>query len=127
MDKKITNKRVNLTDILHIAEIIDRHCQYYKSLEYSENGKKEEAKARGEFYSTKYVSGKIRYSIQFNNNETVTEENNIGWFTETLLHNAKTISNVDISFSATEEDKRESLNIGFYPNRINFSSSIIDY
>ena len=44
MDKKITNKRVNLTDILHIAEIIESHCQYYRSLEYSENGKKEEGK-----------------------------------------------------------------------------------
>ena len=123
MDKKITNKRVNLTDILHIAEIIDRHCQYYKSLEYAENSKKEEAKARGEFYSTKYVSGKVRYTIQFNNNETMTEEDNMGWFTETLLHNAKNISNVDISFHATEEDKRESLSINFYPNRINFDTS----
>ena len=134
MDKKITNKRVNLTDILHIAEIVDRHCKYYKDLEQAENRKKEEAKARDERYYAKYITSKVRYSIQFNNNETVTEEDNIGWFTETLLHNAKIISNVDIDFNATEEDKkeiesnsmyfkRESLSIRFYPNKINFDTS----
>ena len=123
MDKKITNKRVDLKDILYIADIINRHCKYFKELEQAENRKKEEAKAAGGFYSTKYIHGKVKYTIQFNNNETITEDDNLEWFTETLLNNAKVISNIDIYFSATEEDKRECLSIGFYPNRINFDTS----
>lgn len=123
MDKKITNKRVDLSDIVRIAEMVERHCKYYKDMELAEQKKKDEAKARDEYYSMKFFSGSVKYSIEFNNNETITKEDELGWFVETLMHNAKTISSVSIAFYATEEEKRESLHVYFTHNRIDYDTS----
>ena len=57
MDNKITNKIVELNDIIQIAEIMQRRCKYYIDLEQNELRKKEEAKINDGFYFTKNIHG----------------------------------------------------------------------
>ena len=123
MDQRITNKRVGLNDIIQIAEMMNWQFKYYKDLEAVEQKNEEAARARGDYFSSRYVYSNIKYTIKFNNNETLTKENEFDWFKETLYLNANIISDVSIYFTGTDEEKRESLTISFTPNRIYFDSS----
>jgi len=121
MGINLTNKRVDIIDIIKIAEMLNRRCKFYRDIEAEENRKIEEAKLRDEYYHpNKYAYGNIKFMIQFNNHETLSRENELDWFKETLLVNAKNINDVSIFFSGSEDDKRESLNITFTHDRIGF-------
>lgn len=124
MDKKFINKQVNVSDIITIAEMVEKHCKYYKDLENSENKQFENSKKQNKSYIQRYVKGNIKYSVQFDNNEVFSKENDLAWFKETILHNARFITSLSIYFSGTEEERRESLNLNFTPSRVFFDSSI---
>lgn len=124
MDKKFINKQADISDIISIAEIVELHCKHYKDLEAVEKENFEKAKSVNQAYMQRYVKGNIKYVVQFDNNETFSRENELGWFKETLTHNAKYITNVSIYFSGVEDEKRESLNLNFTPSRIFFDSSL---
>ena len=123
MDSKITNKIVGLNDILNIAQLMREHCLYYEDLELKEQYKKQEAQARQDFYSPKYIHGEVKYIIQLNNNQTIEKTNEFEWFQDALISHAPNISTVSLRFSATEEDKRESLYIDFHPSKIYYDTS----
>ena len=127
MDKKISNKIVQIKDIIHMAEIISLHNRYYVELEQAEKRKKEQAKERDEFYMAKYIYSYVKFSIQFNNNETITKDNELDWFKETLSLNSKIITQASISFSASEGDVRETLRLEFTPKRIYFDTTSTNF
>ena len=124
MDKKITNKRVGIVDIINIAELMERHAKYYKDLETQEKRKKEEAKSRDEYYNMKYVSSEVKYVVQYNNNERIEKTNELDWFKSQLIENASQMTEASIIFRGSEENSREFTSISFHSNRIYYDTSI---
>lgn len=130
METKFTNKKITLENIIEIAERMICRFDHYKALAKSEKQKYEEAKAKNESYYQKTVEGKIRYSIEFNNRETINRENDLNWFKTYLYQESENIKNVSITLSGTEEENipghymREYTSVTFFSEKVLLYSDI---
>lgn len=124
MEAKITNRIVSVDDIIRIAELTHNYCMRYKQLAREEQQKKEEAQARQEYHQWKYIDSRVKYRVELNKHQNIEKVDDFEWFVNTLkTTNVAEITSVGVWFNASEDSKRESFNIDFYPSKIYYDSS----
>ncbi len=122
MDRLFSNIIVGTDNILQSAVFMEEHIKSYQNIKNDEEKKSLDANSRGEFYSKKYVEATITYSIEFDNNETVSKTNEFDWFKDTLLSNVQNIKGVSMHFYAYMDDSSESVSVDFDEKRIDMYS-----